>query len=596
MKTLTLLLAAALALGAPGAFAQTRDLSATGQPLDRIVAVVNEGVVLQSEVDGQVALIMARLREQGGQMPPERVIRQQVLERLVLQEIQLQRAKRLGVTVADEMLNNALRDVAQRNNVPFDQMPALLAAQGMDYATYRDDMRREVTLSLLRQRDVLPRIYVSPRELEQALEREAAQADLNAEYDVSHILLSLPESATADEIAAVEARAEEVYRRAAAGEDFGQLALSFSQAQSALERGKLGWRRPSQLPQFIAEQVATLEPGQVSRPVRTPTGFHLVKLDGERGGDAPMMVEQVNARHILLKPTEVQDDATTRQRLADLRQRILDGEDFAALASVTSEDPGSATQGGDLGWTGPGTFVPQFEQALNGLEEGEISEPFRTQFGCGRAGRHRARSLPWALPPGRGRPASCCWATGSCSAARARLLGIDVALPRLAAWPGTHQRAGRHRGPACAAGKCPPGRASSTPPTPLRAGDARRPWPAACRGRVRRHGDGAGAEERHQRRRHPVPGHTEFLAQRPAWTLPVMMLVAEGLRVALATTHLPLAAVPGAITAPLLDATLTILDRDLRQRFHRRAAHPGAGTEPARRRIRATSAGRRSTR
>lgn len=381
MKTLTFLLAAAIAFAAPGAIAQTRDLSTTGQSLDRIVAVVNEGVVLQSEVDGQVALIMARLREQGGQMPPERVIRQQVLERLVLQEIQLQRAKRLGVTVADEMLNNALRDVARRNNVPFDQMPALLAAQGMDYASYRDDMRREITLSLLRQRDVLPRIYVSPRELEQALEREAAQADLNAEFDVSHILLSLPESATADEIAAVEARAEDVYRRAAAGEDFGQLALSFSQAQSALERGKLGWRRPSQLPQFIAEQVMALEPGQVSRPVRTPTGFHLVRLDGVRGGDAPMMVEQVRARHILLKPTEVQDDATTRQRLEDLRQRILAGEDFAALASVTSEDPGSATQGGDLGWTGPGTFVPQFEETLNGLEEGEISEPFRTQFG-----------------------------------------------------------------------------------------------------------------------------------------------------------------------------------------------------------------------
>lgn len=381
MKTQTLLLAAVLALGAPEAPAQTRELSATGAQLDKIVAVVNDGVVLQSEVDNQVGLIMARLREQGGQMPPERVLRQQVLERLVLQEIQLQRAKRLGVTVSDEMLNAGLRDVARRNNVPFDQMPALLATQGMDYATYRDDMRREMTLTLLRQRDVLPRIYVSPRELDQALERESSQSGRNVEYDVSHILLALPESATVDEIAAVERRAEDVHRRAAAGEDFGQLALSFSQAQSALERGKLGWRRAEQLPQFIAEEVERLEPGQVSRPMRTPTGFHIVRLDGERGGDAPMMVEQVRARHILLRPTEVQDDATTRQRLSDLRERILAGEDFGALASVTSEDPGSATQGGDLGWTGPGTFVPQFEQVLNGLEEGELSEPFRTQFG-----------------------------------------------------------------------------------------------------------------------------------------------------------------------------------------------------------------------
>ena len=381
MKTPTYLLAAALLLAAPGALAQTRELSTTGQSLDKIVALVNEGVVLQSEVDNQVRLIVARLREQGGQMPPERVIRQQILERLVLQEIQLQRANRLGITVSDEMLNNGLRDVARRNNVPFDQMPALLASQGVDYAAYRDDMRREMTLTLLRQRDVLPRIYVSPRELEQALERESAQADQNVEYDVSHILLALPESANVDQIASVEARAEDVYRRAVAGEDFGQLALSFSQAQSALERGKLGWRRPTQLPQFIADEVAKLEPGQVSRPIRTPTGFHIVRLDGERGGDAPMMVEQVRSRHILLRPTEVQDDATTRQRLADIRERILAGEDFAALASVTSEDPGSATKGGDLDWNGPGTFVPQFEQTLSELEEGEISEPFRTQFG-----------------------------------------------------------------------------------------------------------------------------------------------------------------------------------------------------------------------
>jgi peptidyl-prolyl cis-trans isomerase SurA len=381
MRTLTTLLATMLLLFAAGAQSQTRELSTRGVALDRIVAVVNEGVVLQSEVDAQVAAIAQRLREQGGQQPPERVLRQQVLERLVLQEIQLQRARRLGVNVADEMLNATLRDVAQRNSIPFDQMPAVLAGQGIDYAAYRDEMRKEMTLTMLRQRDVLPRIYVSPRELEQALERQSSQTNENAEYDVSHILLALPESATADQMAQVERRAEDIYQRAAGGEDFGQLALAFSQAQSALERGKLGWRRATQLPQFIADAVVALEPGQVSRPIRTPTGFHLVRLDETRGGDGPMMVEQVRSRHILLRPTEVQDDATTRQRLAELRTRILAGEDFEALASVSSEDPGSASQGGDLGWTSPGTFVPEFEQVLAGLQEGEISEPFRSQFG-----------------------------------------------------------------------------------------------------------------------------------------------------------------------------------------------------------------------
>jgi len=381
MRTLTTLLATMLLLFAAGAQSQTRELSARGVALDRIVAVVNEGVVLQSEVDGQVAVIAQRLREQGGQQPPERVLRQQVLERLVLQEIQLQRARRLGVNVADEMLNATLRDVAQRNGIPFDQMPAVLAGQGIDYAAYRDEMRKEMTLTLLRQRDVLPRIYVSPRELEQALERQSSQTNQNVEFDVSHILLALPESATADQMAQVERRAEDIYQRAVGGEDFGQLALAFSQAQSALERGKLGWRRATQLPQFIAEAVVALEPGQVSRPIRTPTGFHLVRLDETRGGDGPMMVEQVRSRHILLRPTEVQDDATTRQRLAELRARILAGEDFEALASISSDDPGSASQGGDLGWTSPGTFVPEFEQVLAGLQEGEISEPFRSQFG-----------------------------------------------------------------------------------------------------------------------------------------------------------------------------------------------------------------------
>ena len=364
------------------ALAQTRDMSSTGVALDRVIAVVNEGVVLQSQLDQQSALIAERLRSQGTQLPPADVIRQQVLERLILQEIQVQRAGRIGVQVSDEMLNEALRDVARRNSIDFEQMPQALEQQGIDYASYREEMRREIMLSMLRQRDVFPRIYVSPRELEQALEREASQAGVNTEYDVSHILLSLAESATSDEMAAVEKLAREIHDRAAGGEDFGQLALAYSKAQSALERGKLGWRRMGQLPQFIGDLVAKMNPGDVSEPVRTPTGFHLVRLDGTRGGDSgPVMVEQLHARHILMRPNEVQDDATTRQRLVAIRDRILAGEDFEALASVTSEDPGSASRGGDLGWTSPGTFDPAFDEALAGLEPDQISEPFRTQFG-----------------------------------------------------------------------------------------------------------------------------------------------------------------------------------------------------------------------
>ncbi len=380
LRILPILLSLSLLAGA--ADAQTRDMSATGIALDRVIAIVNEGIVMQSQLDTQSTLIEDRLREQGSQLPPADVIRQQVLERLILQEIQVQRAGRLGVQVPDEMLNEALRDVATRNNIPFEQMPVALEAQGVDYASYREEMRREIMLSMLRQRDVHPRIYVSPRELDQALERDAGQSGDNTEFDVSHILLSLPESATAEEMAKVEDLARDIRRRADQGEDFGQLALAYSKAQSALERGKLGWRRMSQLPQFIADVVAKLEPGQVGDPVRTPTGFHLVRLDGTRGGESgPVLVEQIHARHILMRPNEVQDDATTRQRLGTLRDRILAGEDFGALASVTSEDPGSATRGGDLGWAVPGTYDPQFEETLAKLAENEISEPFRTQFG-----------------------------------------------------------------------------------------------------------------------------------------------------------------------------------------------------------------------
>jgi len=379
-KILTVYLCMALASGA--ALAQTRELSASGIALDRVVAVVNDGIVLQSQLDTQVLLITERLRGQGTELPPADAVRQQVLERLVLQEIQVQRASRLGVQVSDEMLNEALRDVATRNKIPFEQMPMALEAQGIDYAAYRDEMRREIMLTLLRQRDVFPRIYVSPRELDQALERETGQAGENTEYDVSHILLSLPESATSEQMARVEELARDIYRRAQGGEEFGQLALAYSQAQSALERGKLGWRRLNQLPQFIAELVGRMQTGDVSEPVRTPTGFHLVRLDETRGGESgPVLVEQIHSRHILMRPNEVQDDATTRQRLSAIRDRILAGEDFGALASVTSEDPGSASRGGDLGWNAPGVFDPEFENVLSTLQQDEISEPFRSQFG-----------------------------------------------------------------------------------------------------------------------------------------------------------------------------------------------------------------------
>ena len=376
----TLLLAALLATA--GAQAQTRDIGGKGDLLDRIAVVVNDGVVLQSQIDSQLTSITHRLREQGTPLPAASVLRQQITERMVLQEIQLQRSQKLGLRVTDEALNNALRDVAKQNKIEFSRLPDALAAEGVNYAEYREQIRREMTLSLLRQRDVYSRIYVSPRELDQFLAKQSADKTGSIEYEVSHILLALPEAASPGQLEQVEKHADEVYKRAAAGEDFGQLAVANSQAQSALERGAIGWRKGSELPSFMADVVTTLQPGQVSQPVRTPSGFHIIRLNAKRSETQPLIVEQLHARHILVKTNELQDDETVRGRLLTLRNQIAGGkEDFAAIAKAVSEDPGSANEGGDLGWTSPGAFVPDFEAALSALTENQISEPFHTQYG-----------------------------------------------------------------------------------------------------------------------------------------------------------------------------------------------------------------------
>ena len=361
--------------------AQTRELTTKGVMLDRIAAVVNDGVVLNSELDDEVAMVSERLRAQKLELPPQNVLRQQVLERLVVQEIQMQRAGKAGVKIPDEALNNALQDVAQRNRMTLSQLPDALAAEGIDYTTYRDSMRKELTLQILRQHDVLQKITVTSREIDQYLERESHQPSEESEYNVSHILIAVPLGASPQQMEAAGKRAQEVYDRIKAGEDFGALAVRYSNSQTALEGGALGWRKGTELPTFLADVVLRLKPGEVSEPMHAPTGYHLVKLNDVRTNERKVVVQQVHARHILMRTTELQDDATVRQKLEVLRQRILKGEDFAGLAQVQSEDPGSASEGGDLGWSAPNQYAPEFEKVLNEAKEGEISEPFRTQFG-----------------------------------------------------------------------------------------------------------------------------------------------------------------------------------------------------------------------
>jgi peptidyl-prolyl cis-trans isomerase SurA len=356
-------------------------LSNSGVLLDRIVALVDDGVVLQSELDQQVGLISRQLREQGTRVPPLDVLRSQVLETLIVQQVQLQRAERLGIRVVDEQVNIALQRIAERNSISFSMLPEALAAQGMDYTLFREQLRREMAIDAVRQRDVVARIAVSEREIQRWLEQQDATRGSQIDYDISQILIALPEDPTPQQLAEAQQRADNIHAQLVAGEDFAEVAVAVSAGQQALSGGRLGWRRGAQLPAQFAAAITALAEGEFSGPIRSSSGFHIFYLNATRGGEEKIVELQSKARHILLVPNEVLDDATIRGRLEAIRERVTNGESFADIAMLESEDPGSAPRGGDLGWNPPGAFVPEFDVQLDQLQPGEVSEPFATPFG-----------------------------------------------------------------------------------------------------------------------------------------------------------------------------------------------------------------------
>ncbi len=351
-----------------------------GTLLDRIVAIVNEGVVLQSELEEQMQVVAQRLLDEQTQLPPERVFMEQVLERLVTTHIQLQRAARMGIRIPDEELNRALTRVAARNGIEFSKLPAALASQGRDYAVYREDMRDEMIIDRLRQRDVLARIVITEREIDTTLARQERTLKDDLDYDISHVLLALASSATPGQIDEIQLLAEDIHTRLNNGEDFAEAALTYSDGQQALTGGRLGWRKGVQLPTMLAERIETMQPGDITPPLRNASGFHLFRLNDVRGAER-VMVTQTRARHILIETNEILDDDAARQKLLGVRARVVAGESFEDVARVISEDPTSAANGGDLGWQNPGTYLPQFEAVCDSLEPGQLSEPFRTPFG-----------------------------------------------------------------------------------------------------------------------------------------------------------------------------------------------------------------------
>lgn len=350
------------------------------RPLDRVVAIVDNDVVMQSQLDARLREVQQTIAKRGGALPPEHVLSQQVLERLIIENIQLQIGDRSGIRITDEELNQAMGTIAQRNGMSLEQFRQALSRDGLSYTDARDQVRREMIISRVRQRRVAERIQVTDQEVQNFLASDLGKAQLSEEYRLANILIPVSEGASSTEIQAADRQSQELYQQLQQGADFAQLAVARSASENALEGGEMGWRKAGQLPPPFDTMLSSLQPGQVTEPVRTPGGFIILKLMEKRGGDTQVR-DEVHVRHILIKPSEIRSEEETRRLVERLYQRILAGEDFAELAKNFSEDPGSALNGGDLNWIDPNALVPEFREVMNNTPSGELSKPFKSPYG-----------------------------------------------------------------------------------------------------------------------------------------------------------------------------------------------------------------------
>lgn len=349
-------------------------------PLDRIVAVVNDDVVLESELQDAVRTARGQIQQQGSEPPPRQVLEEQVLEQLIVNKLQLQVAEDNGIQVDDETLNQAINDIANKNNLSLSEFRRILESDGYEYESFRRKIRQEMIIARLRQRQVENRVSVTDVEIENYLSNQEVRGSGESEYRLSHILIAVPEDADDSEREQRRMIAEKIIEEIEAGREFTSLAREFSDGQQAEDGGDLGWRKFNEIPSLFSDEVRQMEQGDISNIIENDSGFHVFELTGTRSADTHM-VTQTHARHILLKPDELTTKQEARARLSQLRQRILSGEDFGELARANSEDTVSAVEGGDLGWITPGQLVPEFEEVMQSLEPGEISAPFRTNFG-----------------------------------------------------------------------------------------------------------------------------------------------------------------------------------------------------------------------
>ncbi|HVC50219.1 MAG TPA: peptidylprolyl isomerase [Burkholderiales bacterium] len=350
------------------------------EPIDWVVAVINNDVITAHELNRRLIETESDLKEQGTPLPPINVLRRQLLEHLITEHIELQQAKKTGISISDEQLDEAINNIAAQNNLTTAELEQKIQSNGLSIKEFRNKIRNQMMIEKLKQRDVLSRIQVSDAEINNFLKQKALQPDMDRQYKISHIFIRLPDNATTAQIDATKKRAEQALSDLKAGMNFGQVAASYSDAPDALSGGLLNWRSGAQLPDLYLKAITNLSPGSITGVFRSPNGFNILKLIDERGKDKQIIVTQTHVRQILIRTSDIVSDSEAQARLEKIRARILAGASFASMAKSYSDD-GSAAQGGDIGWVSPGDTVPAFENAMNKLAPGQISQPVHTQFG-----------------------------------------------------------------------------------------------------------------------------------------------------------------------------------------------------------------------
>ncbi|HYD33100.1 MAG TPA: peptidylprolyl isomerase [Methylophilaceae bacterium] len=350
--------------------------------LDRIVAVVDQVVITEKELQSKISVVSAQLQKKGVELPPQDVLEKQILERLINDSLQLQFAQQTGLRVDDNQLDKTIERIAEQNKMDVGQFRQTLESEGINFRTFREDIRNEILLARLREREVDNRINITEAEIDNFLITQSSrQEESQDEYEVSHILVRAPEEGSPEELQQLRGKAEQALKQLQGGTSFTEVSARLSDAPNALEGGGLGWKTSAQLPALFLDALKAMQPGDVSPILRSPNGFHILKLTNRRGGSSPLVVEQTHARHILIKLNEVVSEEEAQHRLRTVRERLVNGgAEFAEMARQYSED-GTAASGGDLGWVNPGDTVPPFEKAMNELQPGEISEPVRSPFG-----------------------------------------------------------------------------------------------------------------------------------------------------------------------------------------------------------------------